>query len=95
MLWNPHLLYYTLIQKKKIFYFSPINQTRYTYCIPKREFIHNSLANTSGTVAEESGDDNRSLPGLIVHLLPLRIPEPRHIPLHIESAANIQLLQLI
>lgn len=55
------------------------------YSSPKREFIHNSLANTSSPIEEQSGHHHRSLLRLLVRSLPHRISKPRHIALHVKS----------
>lgn len=53
--------------------------------LPKTQFIHNSLSNTSSPILEQKSHHPISLLSNIMSSLPVRIAKPRHIVLHVES----------
>lgn len=53
--------------------------------LPKTQFIHNSLPNTSSPILEQKSYHLISLLSNIMSSLPVRIAKPRHIVLHVKS----------
>lgn len=56
--------------------------------LPKTQFIHHSLPNTSSPIHEQKSYHPIGLLSNIMSPLPVRIAKPRHIVLHVESKAT-------